>query len=114
MQEPERSLCIRIAGNTENPCLLALRAKGYELTLWFTKDPAGGYNQNFDAEKGGRSFSATTAAELLGLVAMWEVRGDDWQTRPGEPDIYDELYPSSVTYDAEGAVIEVGDEEVRP
>lgn len=112
MQEPERSLCIRIAGNTENPCLLALRAKGYKLTLWFTRDRAGDYQQDYDAEKDGRLFSATTPAELLGLVAMWEVRGDDWQTRAGEPYIYDELYPSSITYDMEGKVIEVGDEEV--
>jgi hypothetical protein len=114
MPEPERSLCVRIAGNTENPCLLALRAKGYRLTLSFTKGRAGEYRQDFDAEKDGRSFSATTAAELLGLVAMWEVRGDDWRTRSGEPHVFDELYPSSVTYDAEGAVIEVGGEEVRP
>jgi hypothetical protein len=114
MQQPERSLCIRIAGNTENPCLLALRAKGYDLTLWFTKDRAGDYRQNFDAEKDGRSFSATMAAELLGLVAMWEVRGDDWQTKSGEPYVYDELYPSSITCDVDGASIEVGDEEVKP
>jgi hypothetical protein len=113
MQEPLRSLCIRIAGNTENPCLLALRAKGYKLRLWFTKDRPGGYNQNFDAEKGGRCFSATTAAELLGLVAMWETQGDDWQTRAGEPCVHDELYPSSIAYDAGGAVVGVGDQGVR-
>jgi hypothetical protein len=45
---------------------------------------------------------------------MWGVRGDDWRTRGGEPYVYDELYPSSITYDVEGAVVKVGDEEVRP
>lgn len=114
MQEPEQSLCIRVAGNTENPCFLALRAKGYKLTLWFTRDRAGDYRQDYDAEKDGRCFSATTAAELLGLVAMWEVRGDDWQTRAGESHVYDELYPSSIIYDMEGKIIEVGDEDVGP
>jgi hypothetical protein len=114
MQQGERLLTVGSAGNTENPCLLALRAKGYKLTLWFTKDRAGDYQRNFDAEKDGRFFSATTAAELLGLVAMWEVRGDDWRNKVGEPIVYDELYPTSLTYDAEGTVVEVGDEDVRP
>lgn len=113
MEAPEHSLCIRIAGNTENPCLLALRAKGYKLTLSFTKDREGNYRQDIDAELNGRSFSATTAAELLGLVAMWEVRGDDWRRKEGEPIVRDELYPSSITYDLEGNIIEIGDKEVK-
>jgi hypothetical protein len=114
MLEPERSVCIRIAGNIWNPCLLALRAKGCKLTFWFTKGSEGDYSKDIDAEKDGREFSATTTAELLGLVAMWEVRGDEWKTQPGEPDVYDELYPSSITYDLEGNVLEIGDEEVKP
>lgn len=109
----DASLCIRIAGNTQNPCLLALRAKGYKLTLSFTKTKDGDYQQDIDAEKEGRRFSATTAAELLGLVAMWEVRGDDWRSRSAEVDVFDELYPSSVTYDLDGNVIEIGDKEYR-
>jgi len=113
MDPPERSLCIRIAGNTENPCLLALRAKGYKLTLSFTKNREGDYRQDIDADLNGRTFSATTPAELLGLVAMWEVRGDDWRSKECEPFVFDELYPSSITYDLEGNIIEVGDEEAK-
>jgi hypothetical protein len=113
MSESEPVLTIGSAGNTRNPCLLALRAKGYTLRFWFTKTGENDYQSHVDAEKDGRHFSAPDAAELLGLVAMWEVRGDDWQTKPDEPDVYDELYPSSITYDAEGNVIEVGDSEVR-
>jgi hypothetical protein len=113
MDAPEHSPCIRIAGNTENPCLTALRAKGYKLTLSFLKDREGDYRQDIDAELNGRTFSATTAAELLGLVAMWEVRGDDWKTRKDEPIVFDELYPSSITYDLDGNAIEVGDKEVK-
>lgn len=103
---------IRIAGNTSNPCLLALREKGYALKRWFIKTGQDEYSGNFDAEKNGRCFSATNPVELLGLVAMCEVRGDDWQTKMGEADVYDELYPSSVTYDSEGNVLKVGDDEV--
>lgn len=43
---------------------------------------------------------------------MWETRGDNWKTKADEPSIFDELYPSSITYDLEGNVIEIGDEEV--
>jgi hypothetical protein len=109
MSESERVLTIGYAGNTWNPCMLALRAKGYTLRFWFIKIGENDYQSNIDAEKDDRHFSASNAVELLGLVAMWEVRGDDWKTKPDEPDVYDELYPSSITYDAEGNVIEVGD-----
>ncbi len=113
MSESRYLRSIRSAGNTQNPCLLALRDKGYKLTLWFTIDGKGDHMMNYDAEKEERLFSATTAAELLGLVAMWEVRGDDWRTKPTDPDVFDELYPTSLTYDSEGNVIEVGGDEVR-
>jgi hypothetical protein len=43
---------------------------------------------------------------------MWEVRGDGWRCKEGEPIVFDELYPSSITYDLEGNIIEIGDEEV--
>lgn len=112
MSESARLCCIRIAGNTWNPCLLALRAKGYKLTLSFTRMANGEHRRDIDAEKDGRLFSATTEAELIGLIAMWEVRGDDWKTKPGEPDVLNELYPSSITYDQEGNVIEIGDKPV--
>lgn len=98
---------IRIAGNTENPCLLALRAKGYRLTLWYHLE--GEYRSNYDAEKEGNRFSATSAQELLGLVAMWEVRGDDWKTKPNEPDVFDELATVALTYDDEGNVVKEDD-----
>lgn len=101
---------IRSAGNTYNPCLLALRAKGYELTLWFTIDRGGEYQSNWDAQLGEQSFSASTPIELLGLVAMWEVRGDNWQTQSDEPYVFDELYPESLTYDPDGKAIERGDD----
>jgi hypothetical protein len=113
MSGPSYLLSVRIAGNTRNPCLLALRPKGYKLTLWFTKDHKGDYQVNHDAQREGRIFSAATGAELLGLVAMWEVRGDDWMTKKSEPDVHDELYPTSLTYDNDGNVVEVGDNEVR-
>lgn len=87
----------------QQPVPPALRAKGYRLTLWYTLE--GEYRSNFDAEKDGRSFSATSPEELLGLVAMWEVRGDKWHTGH-EEDIFDELMNTAVTYDSDGNVVE--------
>lgn len=76
--------CIILAGNTYNPCLVVLRQKGYRLWVEGRKD-----RNIWCARKAHREFAAYSAPELLGLVAMWEARGDDWQT--SQPDIYSEL-----------------------
>jgi hypothetical protein len=107
MEEPRKGVCIRIAGNTEMPALLALRAKGYRVWLEYMKvdnpkNPWHPYMPDYQAEKAGAYFSATTPLELLGLVAMWETRGDDWKFRRGEPDILDELMESAKTFDSDG------------
>ena len=88
----KRNLTIRIAGNTQNPALNTLREKGYK--LWIEPDDPNEEESEFidwNAEKNGRYFSATDPVELLGLVAMWEFRGDDWQHKTEEPDIAGEL-----------------------
>ena len=107
MDELRKGVTIRIAGNTQVPCLLTLRAKGYR--VWLDYHRLGGpelanpdYRLDYQAECPGGSFSATTPEELLGLVAMWEVRGDDWRLKPGEGAIDDELHAAARTFDREG------------
>ena len=98
---PRRTLSIRIAGNTQNPALNTLREKGYK--LWIEPDDLSEESGEFidwNAQKNGRYFSATDPAELLGLVAMWEFRGDDWQQKTGESNIADELIHAA--YPGEG------------
>ena len=107
MHELPPRVCIRIAGNTWVPALLALRAKGYRLKLEYSKvddpnDPYHPYMPDYQAEKNGAYFSATTSVELLGLVAMWETRGDDWRFKIGETDVADELMDAAKTFDGEG------------
>ncbi len=107
MEKPPRRVTIRIAGNTAAPALIALRAKGYRIWLEYMRieDPTNPYHPymtNYQAEKDGAYFSATAAEELLGLVAMYEVRGDDWRWKQGEPDILDELMESAKTFDSDG------------
>ena len=107
MDEPRKGACIRIAGNTEIPALLALRAKGYRVWLEYMKiddpkSPWHPYMPDYQAQSEFGYFSATSAVELLGLVAMWETRGDDWKFKHGEPDILDELRSAARTFDGDG------------
>lgn len=91
-----RLLTIRIAGNTQNPALNTLIEKGYR--LWIEPDASNEVESEFidwNAEKNGRYFSATDPVELLGLVAMWEFRGDEWQSKIEEQDITDELFSTA-------------------
>lgn len=40
-------------------------------------------------------FSATSPEELLGLVAMWEVRGNDWRANLNEINTYQKAIEES-------------------
>ncbi|GAA1394314.1 hypothetical protein ACFQZ4_02895 [Catellatospora coxensis] len=75
----EHRVVIRVAGNTGGPALFALRAKGCAVSLSYLREGPGEYTAEYTAAKDGCLFSAGTPEELLGLVAMWEVRGDDWR-----------------------------------
>ena len=85
----DKKLSIRIAGNTMNVCLLVLRDKGYELSCWQKKPDE---PHQWDAEKDGRAFSADSPEALLGLVAMWESRGDDWHMKSDEAMLLDLIH----------------------
>jgi hypothetical protein len=107
---------IRVAGNTAGPALHALRAKGYLVTLSYVRhDDAGmssDYAAEYEAEKDGCLFSATTAEELLGLVAMWEIRGDDWRAcTDGERAWHDALVEAAPVYDRDGNPVDERDED---
>jgi hypothetical protein len=72
------------SGNTYNPSLIVLRDKGYD--LWLEKGDDGSL---WCARKGDQSFLAYNGPELLGLVALWESLGEQWNQQ--SPDIYSEL-----------------------
>ena len=85
LDDTEVRLSIRIAGNTSIRCLQAIVAKGYTVTHYFLGTRPGDWDRpQWDAEKDDRRFSATGVEELLGLIAMWEIRGDDWRLKSGE------------------------------
>ena len=108
------TVSIRIAGNTHLPALLALEAKGFKISLSYDKidDPSNPYHPymaDWQAEKDGSHFSAVTPVELLGLAAMWEVRGYNWRCQEGERDVMDELIEQAKVYDAEGNIVDEDD-----
>jgi len=79
--------CLIASGNTYNPSLVVLRQKGYE--VWLEKGDKGDDESLWCAKKGDQSFLAYTGPELLGLVALWEHLGRNWNQQ--KPDIYSEL-----------------------
>lgn len=89
------------------PCVQAIAAKGYAITHYFLGSKPGEWTRpQWDAEKDGRLFSATSPEELLGLIAMWEVRGDEWRHKSGETLLYDRLIEVAPMYDNDGNVID--------
>ncbi len=72
------------SGNTYNPSLIVLRDKGYD--IWLEKGDEGSL---WCARKGEQSFLAYSGPELLGLVALWEHLGENWNQQT--PYLYGEL-----------------------
>jgi len=106
-------LTIRIAGNTTAPALSVIKGKGYEIEFYVSTDT--GYARDcvscYNARKDGRLFSATTAVELLGLIAMWEVRGDNWRGTKDDFKLSSEIDDSCVIYGPDGTIIEKFEKE---
>ena len=97
--------CIRIAGNTGPRALFALWQKGYAIRHRSFERAKSDYQNEYEAKKDGRLFSATSAEELLGLVAIWETRGENWQdATETEWTQYDELTDNAKIYDVDGNV----------
>ena len=99
-------LTIRIAGNTEAPVLSVIKGKGYKMEyyVYFDED-TNDYSYFYNAEKDGRRFSASNAEELLGLIAMWEVRGDDWRGKKDDFELLDYIHDAGILYDTDGNII---------
>ncbi|HKQ14322.1 MAG TPA: hypothetical protein VJT80_12885 [Steroidobacteraceae bacterium] len=65
------SVQIAAAGNTEVPAYLALVARGFDVNC--------NHQSVWIATKGEASFVADSPLQLLGVVAMFESRGPQWE-----------------------------------
>jgi hypothetical protein len=97
MSDRSLTLYLHTAGNTPIPCLQALVAKGYTVSHYFLDLGGERPRPQWSAEKDARLFTAERLEELLGLVAMWEVRGDDWRLLDGEDALYEQLVRAAPT-----------------
>jgi len=99
----QAQLSIVVAGNTAPRCLFALAAKGYDLLIEYHQQADGGYLPGYRAHKEERFFTADSPEALLGLVAMWEMRGDGWQESTYEEwQFLDKLEGAAVDIEEEG------------
>ncbi|MET7402660.1 hypothetical protein ABZS66_55190 [Dactylosporangium sp. NPDC005572] len=99
----DSSVRISIAGNTALPALQVLRQKGYAVALSYVGDANGTTSSSYTATRDGQLFAATAPEELLGLVAMWEVRGNDWRRlTDSERAWHDALLEAARVYDCDG------------
>ena len=65
------------AGNTEVPAYLGLLEKGYDVSV---------LNDRWIAQRPELQFSAESPLQLLGLVTLFEARGEAWQASDAEVD----------------------------
>jgi hypothetical protein len=66
------------ASNTDYLALITLIAKGYDISDKFVEDDV---TPRITAMKDGRQFCGANSLEVLGLVALWELRGDNWELK---------------------------------
>ena len=77
------------AMNTYNSALLAIKSKGFDITLMphDNDDELG----SWCAKMNGHEFIASDPLRLLGLISIWEIRGNKWERQPKESDLYDKI-----------------------
>ena len=83
---------------THNPALITLKENGYELGIYpptnedgeVDMSPESGVVGIWWAKKQGHEFNADDPLALLGLVSIWEHRGDIWRS-DDDIDVYDQL-----------------------
>ncbi len=81
------------AGNTEIPCHLVIKYLGYELS----RTNAGKENELWIAENVDVRFVASNQLELLGLIYMRTIRGQNWKASDLEIDKFlDRYYPKAL------------------
>ncbi|QBH97743.1 hypothetical protein EKN56_15835 [Limnobaculum zhutongyuii] len=95
------------AGNTAAPCFYAIESKGYKVKIssCLRQVPYKRISYQYDAYKKDEFFSASSPEELLGLIHMWEIRGDSWRVSKSEAHKYGEYVDNSPLYDEDGNLL---------
>lgn len=81
------------AGNTEVPVYLAIKKLGYKLSC----EKRNNNEEWWFAENDKQKFVASNLLELLGLIAMRDIRGMKWKAQDNEIDGFlSTYYPESL------------------
>ena len=83
-----KEIKISAAANVEIPAYLTLKEKGYSVR-WERKDNE---TENWHAYKHDHHFMAEGPIELLGVVSVYEARGENWKASDAEIDEFMEKY----------------------
>ncbi len=84
------------AGNTDAPALGVIHEKGYRILNVSTDT-----HLEWIAENEHRAFYASSPLAVLGLIAIWESRGEEWMGTEEQAELQVRLYREA---DAAGAV----------
>ncbi len=102
----EWKITIRIAGNTRAPCLSVLLCKGYQIQWFYQENSNGSYDGFLEAYKNNNRICADSPEELLGLVYMWEQRGNSWKNLTSdESDLLQKLEDDAIILNEQGEEI---------
>jgi hypothetical protein len=83
-----RKVTIATASNVLVPAYLVLRGKGYRITRVVEKKV-----ETWRAVKPGVEFIAEDPLSLLGLVSLYEARGEAWRAEDAEIDDFCRQFP---------------------
>jgi hypothetical protein len=103
---------IGISSNTEVPCFQVIQLKGYLVSrkVYFQVDIVEDGRYEFSAIKDDVMLTASNLEELLGLITMWEHRGDqgkDWRANHDEHLEYQKVMDDeTIVYDKNGNIVE--------
>lgn len=116
MNEGVEIVKIGINANTSIPCFVVIKSKGYEISakIYTKKNKDARLQYDFTAKKDNNIFVGTNLEEVLGLITMWEIRGQnniDWRADRDERFDYDKIIDEAPIFDEDGNP--VNDEDIE-
>ena len=108
---------IGINANTSIPSFIVIKSKGYEISakIYTKKEKDARLQYDFTAKKDNNTFMGTNLEEVLGLITMWEIRGQnnaDWRANHDETFDYDKIIDEAPIFDEDGNLLKDEDLEI--
>jgi len=82
-------MSLSAAANVLVPAYLVLQSKGYQVSRLQTEE-----TEFWIAEGNGHRFVADSTIDLLGVIAVYEARGENWPASDEDLEMYMKHFPS--------------------